>query len=357
VGKKSEAPPPPDYGPLIAASERASEKAYAMSDEQFAWAKQAYAENKQITDLTTTAFLDAMEYNNENARKDRARYESVYQPLEDALVADATSFASEERKATEMGRAQAEVGQQFDAARQNAQRDLEAYGINPSATRYAALDIGVRTAEGAAKAAAATEAARNVDETARNLRAQAIDIGRGYPGQSLAAGSAAGAAGGQAGSTALGQTASGVGAMGTSAQYAGLGSGALGTAGNLMNQGYENALGAYEANQSASSGVGSLIGTVAGAALGGPMGASIGTKLFGAADGGLVPTEASPTRGVVTDDVPAQLSAGEFVIPADAVKWFGEKHMHGLIEKANRERGETPMTSGAIPHQAALPLG
>lgn len=43
---------------------------------------------------------------------------------------------------------------------------------------------------------------------------------------------------------------------------------------------------------------------------------------------------ASPSQGQVTDDVPAQLNAGEFVIPKDVTSWYGQKFMQDLIKKA-----------------------
>jgi hypothetical protein len=92
------------------------------------------------------------------------------------------------------------------------------------------------------------------------------------------------------------------------------------------------------------------------------------------AAGGTVPDQASPTDGAAVDDVPAQLTAGEFVIPKAAVEWFGQKHFHQLIDKANKERQQMTAQSGAVPEmgpgsdqppafvsrsqpQAALPVG
>lgn len=83
--------------------------------------------------------------------------------------------------------------------------------------------------------------------------------------------------------------------------------------------------------------MGSILGLVAGGA----------SKIFGLAEGGAIPTEASPSKGAIPDDIPAAVSAGEFVIPADAVRWHGEKTFYGLVEKAETERAE---------RQQALPV-
>jgi hypothetical protein len=68
-----------------------------------------------------------------------------------------------------------------------------------------------------------------------------------------------------------------------------------------------------------------------------------------------IPEEASPTRGAVTDDVPARLQPGEFIMPEAAVRWHGEKAMHAMIEKAQRESQEIPQRTGAIPEVAMMP--
>jgi hypothetical protein len=52
--------------------------------------------------------------------------------------------------------------------------------------------------------------------------------------------------------------------------------------------------------------------------------------------GGSVPTSASPTQGIATDDVPARLTADEFVIPKDVMLWEGQKSMYGIIDKARK---------------------
>jgi hypothetical protein len=374
MGKKSSAPKSPDYSALIARQLDQADRNFAYQEEQFAWAKQAYAENKEVTDQTTDAFLAQMDFNQRNAEADRARYESDFQPLEDALVSDAQSFASDDRRQQEIGSAKASVSQSFDAARQNAQRELEGYGINPSSTRHAALDIGVRTAEAAAKAAAGVNASRYVDAQGRALRDQAIALGRGLPGMSLASGGQALNAGGAAGQGALNTTASGANTMGTATQYGAAGSNAVNSAGALTNTGYQNEYDAWKAEQESSSGIGSLVGGVAGAFLGGPAGGAIGSALFGGGgnaypggvyeDGGMVPTEASPSGGAIPDDVSAGVTAGEFILPPETVAWLGEKHMHGLIEKSTKERQEKTQQTGAIPQitppqsapPSALPL-
>lgn len=349
MAKKESAPKAPDYGPLIAASKEASDKAFSLGEDQLAWAKQQYASNKDLTDQTTSAFLKSMDFNNENAKADRALYDSTVPGQYKSLVDDANSYNSPERRAQEQGRAEADVGQQFDAQRASAEAQLESYGINPSATRYGALDIGVRTQEAAAKAAASDAAARNVEQTGRDLRTQAISTGMGIAGQAGAEQTAAGNDANAAVANTLATTASGASTMGTTPQYDQIAANDLNAAGGFMNDQYKAQTDAYNAQQSQSSGVGSLLGEAVG----------IGAKAFGLEKGGAVPVAASPSRGAVPDDVNTALTAGEFVVPKEAVSWLGEKHLHQLVEKAKADRaGAVPAPSRITPKaaRAAVPL-
>jgi hypothetical protein len=343
------APAAPDYTPIAEASKASSAEQTALAREQFDWAKQTYADNKGVTDKVVDSFLSAQDTATKNAATDRARYEGIYQPLEDDLVAKAKSYASPERKALEMGRAQATVGQQFAAARTNAQQSLEAYGVDPSATRFAALDIGVRAQEAASKAGAGNQASANVDATANNLETQALNIGKGYPGQVVAETGTGLQAGTGAVNSNLATTASGASTMGTAPQYFSGANSALNTWGNTLNQGYSNALGAFNANNNSSSGVGSALGLAAGVGMQAMKLATGGAVDPDATTGGAVPTGASPSGGKAIDDVNARLTSGEFVIPRDAVEWYGQEKMHKLIEKSRQDRQEMKQRTGAVP--------
>ena len=80
-------------------------------------------------------------------------------------------------------------------------------------------------------------------------------------------------------------------------------------------------------------------------------------SVHGATTGGTVPVHASPSMGAATDDVPAMLTANEFVIPKDVATWKGHEYFAKEIDKAragqqqfhNRDDiGGEP--TAAIPH-------
>jgi hypothetical protein len=363
MGKKSDAPKPPDYGPLAAASEKSAAYAYDLAKQQQAWAEKVYADNKGVSDIIIDKALGELDRQSADAQRARERYQSLFEPLEEQLAQEAQEYSTPERQEMEAGKAEADVAAQFATARQTAQDRLEAYGVDPSSTRSGALDLGTRVAEAAAQASAGNQARTQVENTGRALRSEAINVGRGYPGQINASSAAAGQAGNQAVNTGLATTASGAQTMGTGQGWQQLGNSAIGTWGDILNTGYGNQLDAWKANQEASSGWGSALGLVGGLA----------SKAFALAEGGAipdpgrsVPVEASPSGGEVTDDVPAtiegaipaRLNAGEFVIPKDVMAWMGEKGMQQLIMKARKEMNGGDETRPAQPdvQQEPVPL-
>jgi hypothetical protein len=391
-----DAPDPPDYGPIADASKESAEIAAGVAKEQLAWAKEQYGLDRQVLDQVVSRALAQQDQLSEWAQEDRDRYKQKFQgledqyineatgeaedrawrreayaPLEDRMLEEARSYGTPERMEFEMGRAQADVAAQMESARRSSLSNLESFGINPSSTRYAALDRAVRTSGAAAQAGAGNMARAQTEQTARALEdralnyktqqdaigravsAEALNIGKGLPAQAIGAYGQALAAGNSAGANQLAGTASGAQTMGTGAQWMGLQNQALGTWGNALTAGYNAQLAQYNADQNSSSGIGSLLGT----------GLGLASSFMKLADGGSVtpggaiPAEASPTGGAAIDDVDAKLTAGEFVIPKDVVTWLGEKGMHQLIEKARKERMAIPMETGAIPDQGVGTMG
>jgi len=352
MGGKNSAPAPPDYSELAAVSKEQAELSYKLGQDQLAWAKEQYGKDSAITSKVVDQFLSDMQDTSANAQKDRARYEQIFQPLEQDLAKEATDYATPERRDLEVGRAQSNVGQQFTQAREQAKSELEGYGINPSSTRFAALDVGMRANEAAAKAAAGNQASENVDATQRALRSEAINVGKGYPGTIAQSYATSLGQGNSAGNQTNAGTMTGAQTMGTAPQYMAAGNQAVNTWGNVLNTGYQNQLSAWQANQQASSGWGSALGLIGG----------IATSFL--ADGGVAPTPeeaqgavpvaASPTGGRAIDDVPARLTPGEFVAPKDVVAWKGEEFFQKLIKKSREDMAHP---SNARPDVRALPVG
>lgn len=352
MGGKDDAPAAPDFTPIAQASEQAANLEFQSSQNSLAWAKEQYADTSAITNKVVDSALSTQDANNAAAAQDRARYTSEFQPLEDQLVNDANSYASGARKDQQMGAAAAQVGNQFTQQRQAAQQNLESFGVDPTSTRFAALDIGTRTSQAAAQAASANQASQQVDAQGRALRSEAINVGRGYPGQIAQTYGTSLAAGNQAENSSLSNVASGANTMGTATQWQGLGNQSLGVWGNTLQMGYQDELSSYNANQSSSSGIGSALGLIGGLATAFEDGGAVPDQgaippAPGATTGGAIPTSASPSGGANVDDVNARLNAGEFVMPKDVTSWFGEEKLQKMIEKARKDASQ----AGAQPQQ------
>lgn len=335
----NDVPAAPDYTPLINAAKASSDNAHQISQENLAWARDYISKNQDTTGKVVDNLLDISKVNQENSAADRQRYQDVFQPQEDALINDANTYASQGKKDQVVGAAQANVGQAFDAARDSSTRQLESFGLNPADTRMRALDINTRAQEAAAKASAGNIASNQVDQTARDLRTQAIQLGQQTNQNATTEANTAQTAGLGAVSAGNSTLTSGTSAIGSPTTWDSNANTALTGATNAQTAGYSAAMDQYKAEQSNSSGIGSVLGTIAG----------IGSKFLFAAEGGAVPAGASPSQGGAIDDVNAKLTAGEFVIPRDVVSWLGEEKIQKMIMQARKARGSN---SEAVPTSA-----
>lgn len=335
------APDPPDLGPMAAASAESARIAQETAQQQLDWAREQDGLNRTLLDRVLTSQQAIQDETLANAREDRQRYKDVYQPLEDNLINDFNSYDSPERRAAERGRAVSSVGQQFDAARRNALQRLEGYGVDPSQTRNAALDLGTRVQQAAAQAGAASAADRATEQTGRALRAEAINIGRGLPsnvaasyGQSL-----------QAGNSMVGNanqtTGTSAGALQGANSYMNTAQAGYGQSANIQNQGYQNQMQQYNANQQMITGALGAVGGVAGMMLadGGKPGRrqaltldnETGQPVYDSQPGMI---DYGPGDGSGIDDqVNIKASTGEMIMPADVVRAKGEEFFNKLIER------------------------
>lgn len=344
MGMYGDAPDPPDYGPMAEAQMELGDRSLDLMEEMFSVAREQSDRLFATTSRVSDAMVDQMNDQIEWAREDRKRYERVYKPMENKFAREATKYDSPWRRNLAAARAAGDVGIAYNQARQSAQRRLEGYGIDPSMLRSGALDLQSRMEQAKDMAGASGAARQQVEDTGRALRAAAIDMGRGLPASASTA--AAGAA--QSGGTGAGALTSGVsagsGAMAAPASYGGLATAGYGGAVSALNTGYNNSLAAYEANQNY--GLMGLLNTV-----GGGMAGAGTSYLLGMSEGGVIPEEASPSRGLDVDDVPTATTAGEYVVPRDVVRWKGEEFFERL--KASAQKGMAERAGG---QDGALPV-
>jgi len=281
---KGSAPAAPDYSAQAASSLESAKLSAQTSREQLDWAKQQYADQAP----QTKAFMDQMLETSRqsqaaqteqmaNARKAQGYYESTYQPIESGMAREAQAYASPQRTAENAAMAQADVANTYAGQRNAALQTLEGYNIDPSQTRYGALDLGARISQAAAQAGAGTQSRLQTEAVGRGLQTQAANMGRGYPGQVTSEyGGATGA-----GTAAAGQGGAGINAglntsniygnmMGNPTAWTNAANTATNTGITATNTGFQNQMAGFNANaaiaQNTTSGIGGMVGAAAGVA-------------------------------------------------------------------------------------------
>lgn len=262
-------------------------------------------------------------------------YKSQYRPVEEQSIRDAMDYDSQANIDRRMGIAAANVNQQYsNAAGQNA-RMLSRYGINPNSSAFARANASLANAQALASAGAQTGAAFDTMDRGIALRAGVAGAGRGMPNMAAQTMATAGNSATNAGN----MSAQGMGVM---AQGAGIMNQGFNTAiagnqsaGNLMLGDFQGRMQGYQADQAAIGGLFQGLGTFAGMTGGFGMfprkadGGYIDKRGLHMAEGG----EVDGPGGPVDDRIPAMLSDGEYVIPADVVKAKGVEFFDKLREK------------------------
>lgn len=355
----SSPPPPPDLGPMSEASEEVARIQQETAREQLDWARQQDARNQDVLQQVLDIQLPDMRAQSDQANADRERYNTQFKPMEDAFVEEAQNYDTDERREREMGGAIADVSSQFDAQRRNALSRLEGYGVDPSTTRNQALDVGVRTQEAMAKVGAATGAKNRVEETGRALRSDAINMGRGalsnaagFYGQAM-----------QGGNSGVGNanqtTGAGAGALQSSLGFSGQALQGYGQSADIQSQGFNNSMASWQAGADQTAGMLQGAGGIAGMFMadGGEVegnSASSVTAQQGIPGmmqaGAPPPQQMAPDQGMINtgmgdgsgidDSVPAQVSDGEYIIPADVVAKKGTDFFDKLVEQYHTPAAE-----------------
>jgi hypothetical protein len=153
--------------------------------EQFAVGNERQAKLDELTGRVTEQQLADAARASQWAGEDRARYRSVFQPLEDRFIEKASNWDSAAAQAKAAEEARADVLVNADQQRQANARQMAARGINPTSGAWAGIDRAQAT-ETSLAAAGAQNAARNqLRKEAVALQGDALNIGRGLPSQAL----------------------------------------------------------------------------------------------------------------------------------------------------------------------------
>jgi hypothetical protein len=394
----SVAPDVPDYGEYIKAMTSVGNELTGYGRDLYKWAQDSGVKISGIADKVSARAGALADEAGKTYTEMMAKWKSTYGPLYDAQAADAQRMIGNLPQTEEQyaGKQQADVAQAFDASKDANQRKLQSYGLKAPGSGAQALDNLSANQRGLAQVAAGEQGRLAARTEARTVAANAIQSGLALPGVANQASATELSAGNQEIGAPESAIATTTGAFAPFLASYNAAQPWMKTWGDTMATQYNQRLGAYSAmnadkaqaasantssGANAGSGIGSLagglLGSVAGSvvpgvgtALGGMLGSAVGGaagKAASAAEGGTIPPangdnfvdpSASPSQGAITDDVPARLNAGEFVLPKDVVAWIGEEKLQKFIQKARGDRekntvAEPEMASaGAIDMQA-----
>lgn len=156
-----------------------------LGQQQLGWAQGVYAQTSAVTDTMINNYMANSVAGMGLAANNISRYENMFQPQENNLIQDANTYASTSRIQEAMGAAESATGQAANSGRINAEDTLRSYGIDPSSGRYQELEQAQRAGAAASQAAAGQQAELATEQTGRDLRTQAIQVGQQYPGQAV----------------------------------------------------------------------------------------------------------------------------------------------------------------------------
>lgn len=229
MGKGSTSAPAPDpqIGAAALKQAQTGEDWLSFAKDAFATSEERQKELDALTNRVTEQQLGLATDQATWSREDRERYNSVYKPIEDDFIKEATNYATEERQSEAAAEARADVQTAAANNRAATERANASMGVTPGSGRFAgvqaASDLGTTLAE----AGAANTSRQAVRDKGLALKADVVNLGKGLPAQ---------AAAGAGGSVAASGTALG-GAQGTNSQ-------AL-AASTIMNAGYGGAMQGY----------------------------------------------------------------------------------------------------------------
>lgn len=336
----------PDPNPgMLASAEAAKTNAEAQKEiakNTLDFYKQQYNDMKPVLEKVLQGQITTQEEAMRQASEYEDYMKKTFRPLEERLAEEAGQYDTEAGREQMARRAVGDIGSAFQQMRSQGTRQARAMGLQPGSGRFAQLNQQLNLQEALARAAASTGARESAMEKGRAMRYDAAALGRGLPtnitgSQQIGLGAASGA---QQGALVPGQVMA-PGFQGAMQGYQGA-TQSYGTAGNIYGQEYAGRMNAYNAQQESAGalfgGLGKIAGMAAMPASGGMSG--VFGRIF-SADGGDA-TRNAKKRGLVRgpggpvdDMIPAMLSDGEYVLPADTVKAIGKKKLDKVVKKTH----------------------
>ena len=168
---------------------RAAEASAAISKEALDWYKAEYAKTQPqrdaaiaMSDKVSTAQLEGMNYATAQAKELDTRNKTVFQPLEDGIVADASQFDTAGRRIQAANEAAADVEGAFGRVQDDLSRTMARNGVTPGGGRSSSLMQDAALKKATAIAGATTGAVKNVEQQGYARKMDAAALGKGIVG-------------------------------------------------------------------------------------------------------------------------------------------------------------------------------
>lgn len=325
---------PPDPNPgmerTAAANEKVGLEQVALGREQLAFQKERAAKTDDLTASLIKSNTALMDTQRDVAQKEYARYQSTFAPIEADIAKQANEFDTEATRERYAGLAAGDVAQGFKGAAGQGLRAQSRMGLRPSADAFAAVNSRLQAAQAGATAGAMTNARYAARDTGLQMKTNAVNIGKGLPGTASTAASGAINAANSSGGLQFGANNSYNAGMASANSFTNTGLNFM----NAANQGYTNlsnyGLQSYGMTSQQMAAMLNAAGTAY------AFRADGGDAATGRPQGGAV---SGPGTGI-SDSIPARLSDGEYVIPADVVKHKGVEFFDKLLEKYHMPAAE-----------------
>ena len=265
-GSSSSSTPDPQIG-------EAALKQAKTGEDWLTFAKETYADSiprqdkmDALTEKVTNQQLETADQQSAWAEEDRARTQEVYQPIEDEYVQTAKDYGSAANQEKEAATAAADIRTATESQDATNQRQMAAMGLNPSSGRWAGQDRAADLTTALSTAGAKNAARISARDKGVALKADAVNMGRGYASTAAQAAST----GLTAGNSAVGNTNTAMSSwranQGIMAQgFQGAQQGYSGQA-NTLNQSWSNSLKADQINAGVDAANAQATGQAAGAA-------------------------------------------------------------------------------------------
>ena len=176
-----------DYGPMRASIDRQTAVMTELGRESIFEARREY-------DRMEPYYTALAEQQRESAAAQTKQAQELYQhwqdttkPIEERLAREAQAFDTEDTRRQLAAQASAEVARSSASQRAQNERMMASMGVNPNSGRFQGLGRASALQEAAMRAGSMTKARQQARAEAQQRLYNAAALGRGLPGQSVAA--------------------------------------------------------------------------------------------------------------------------------------------------------------------------